>query len=146
MTIRLMRQLTTPSERATHTARWTETMFRALTQRVANRWRLVSFRGRRGAEWRGIIDVLAIRKDTSQPRSQTLKRGDLLDFIIVQLKGGGARGPTDSDKRRLIGVQRALKARAIVLYTWKRDKHSVFQVLDIRSRQWCSSSAKSLFG
>lgn len=35
------------------TGRWSETMFRALSNRVANRWLFVSFRGANKGEWRG---------------------------------------------------------------------------------------------
>src|SRR5271165_5518967 len=51
-----------PPEKAYTTGRWAEIMFRALGNRVARRWRFVSFRGEGGGEYRGIVDVLAIRK------------------------------------------------------------------------------------
>lgn len=50
---------------AQETDRWTEIMLRALSTRVAKRWRFVSFRGKGKREWRGVVDVIAIRKDTS---------------------------------------------------------------------------------
>ena len=43
------------------------------------------------------VDVIAIRKDTSQPVNRALKRGDLFDIILIQIKGGSARGPTQED-------------------------------------------------
>jgi hypothetical protein len=52
---------------------------RALSRRVAERWEFVSFRGKGKGEWRGVVDVVAIRKNTSQPSSPQLKRGDLDD-------------------------------------------------------------------
>ena len=66
-------------------------MFRALSTRVAKRWQLVSFRGAKKGEWRGVVDLIAIRKDTAEPKTDTLKRGDLFDLVLVQLKGGSAR-------------------------------------------------------
>jgi len=42
-------------------------------------------------EWRGIVDVIAIRKDTSHSDHELLKSGDLLDIILIQTKGGSDR-------------------------------------------------------
>jgi hypothetical protein len=136
----------TPSEKAARTGRWAETMFRALTRRVADRWQLVSFRGRKGSEWRGIVDVLAIRKATGPAAQPDLKPGDLFDIIIVQLKGGNAPDPTAVDVRRLLAVRRVLKARAVVLYSWKRRSHSTYRRLDVRSGQWRETTADAVFG
>jgi hypothetical protein len=38
--------------------------------------------------------LIAIRKNTAQPSGELLKRGDLFDIILIQIKGGLARGPT----------------------------------------------------
>ena len=78
-------------KKAGNTDRWTEILFRALTSRVAKRWRFVSFRGRGGGEWRGVVDVLAIRKRTAKSDHDILKSGDLFDVILVQMKGGSVR-------------------------------------------------------
>src|SRR5262245_9803031 len=96
-----MRDATSPQAKAHTTGRWAETIFRALSSRVAKRWKFVSFRGKGKGEWRGIIDVLAVRKDTAQPANAKLKRGDLLEIVLIQVKGGGARGPTHEDCIRL---------------------------------------------
>src|SRR4249920_2493170 len=124
-----MARTLTASQKAAHTGRWAETMFRALTRRVADRWQLVSFRGRNGAEWRGIVDVIAIRKATSDPRHRVLRRGDLFEIMIVQLKGGTAPDPSREDVLRLLEVRRRLGAKAIVLYSWKRRIASSYRVL-----------------
>ena len=60
--------------KASDTDRWAETMFKALGKRVAGRWKFVSFRGKKGGEWRSIVDVLAIRKDTSEPSKEVRLR------------------------------------------------------------------------
>ena len=73
----------TPQEKAANTDRWTEILFKALSARAAQRWRFVSFRGLGGGEWRGIVDILAIRKDTTVSKHDLLKSGDLFDFILV---------------------------------------------------------------
>src|SRR5262245_6438873 len=92
--------------RAANTDRWTEILFRALSNRVAKRWRFVSFRGIGGGEWRGIVDVLAVRKDTSQSDHHLIKCGDLFEIVLVQMKGGSARAPTRADIERLRAVAR----------------------------------------
>jgi len=62
--------------------RWAEIIFRALSSRVADRWRFVSFRGANKSEWRGVVDLVAIRKNSRQPSNVLLKRGDLLVLVI----------------------------------------------------------------
>jgi hypothetical protein len=56
-----------------------------LTSRIAQRWRFVPFRGP--------VDVLAIRKDSSKAAHALLKSGDLFETILAQMKGSGARIP-----------------------------------------------------
>jgi hypothetical protein len=121
-------------------------MFRALTRRLSPRWQVVSFRGRRGAEWRGIVDVIAIRKATGDPGHPVLRRGDLFEIVIVQLKGGSARDPSEEDIRRLRAVRRRLGAKAIVLYSWKRRVASSYRVLDERTGTWKETRADAIFG
>jgi hypothetical protein len=94
----------TPQEKAANTDRWTEILFKALSARAAQRWRFVSFCGLGGGEWRGIVDILAIRKDTTVSKHDLLKSGDLFDFIFVQMKGGAARNPNGSEIARLRAV------------------------------------------
>src|SRR5262245_17645473 len=132
-------------KKAANTDRWTEILFRALSNRVAQRWRFVSFRGGGGGEWRGIVDVLAIRKDTSQSDHHLLKSGDLFDMILVQMKGGSARAPSTAEIRRLRAVARHYRAKAIVLFTWRKRETCSFQKLG-RSARWLRVSAHELFG
>jgi hypothetical protein len=35
-----------------------------------------------------VVDLIAIRKDTSHPSNKILKRGDLFDVVLIQIKGG----------------------------------------------------------
>ena len=86
------------------------------------RWRLISFRGKQGGEWRGIVDVIAIRKDTSRPSGEEIKRGDLFEIILVQMKGGSARLPIDQELDRLQAVKKRYHAKEIVLFTWAKGK------------------------
>jgi len=127
------------------TGRWAETLFRALSNRVADRWKFVSFRGKNKAEWRGVVDLIAIRKRTSQPAGELLKRGDLFDIILIQLKGGSARGPSESDCRRLREVKRLYRDSAVVLFQWRKAESAEFFVL--RSNlEWRPSIEREIFG
>lgn len=130
---------------AGETDRWTEILFRALSNRVAKRWRFVSFRDENRGEWRGIVDILAIRKDTSVPANVDLKRGDLFDIILIQMKGGSARPPSMVEKRRLRAVADHYDAREVVLFEWKKGKSTKFCTLD-DLLQWLPSTSSKIFG
>jgi hypothetical protein len=133
-----------PPRKARQTDRWTETMFRALSTRHAKRWRFASFRGAGGGEWCGVVDVLAVRKDTSKPDDQILKSGDLFEMILVQMKGGSAEKPKKTDIRRLQAVKRRYGAKDIVLFCWKKGEMCSFEKLT--GGKWVRSSAKEIFG
>lgn len=134
-----------PHEKAHATGRWAEIIFRALSSRIANRWRFVSFRGTAHGEWRGIVDVLAIRKSTSQPMHLALNRGDLFEMVLVQVKGGSARTPGLGERRRLREVARHYRARAVVLFQWRKGTHAEFLALN-RKLEWEPTSAVEVFG
>jgi hypothetical protein len=135
----------TASKKAANTDRWTEILFRALSNRVAKRWRFVSFRGAGGGEWRGIVDVLGIRKDTSKSDHHLLKSGDLFDLVLVQMKGGSAKSPSEADIRRLRAVARRYRVKDVILFTWMKGGGCVFRRLG-RGTRWSRSSASELFG
>jgi hypothetical protein len=126
------------------TGRWAEIIFRALSSRVADRWRFVSFRGTNKSEWRGVVDLVAIRKNTKEPSNYLLKRGDLFDIVLIQIKGGSARGPTHDDCRRLREVKRLYRAKDVVQFQWRRGESSKFFVLG-RNLNWVPSSSGELF-
>jgi hypothetical protein len=126
------------------TGRGAETVFRNLTSRVAVRWKFISFRGLDNGEWVGVVDLVAIRKDTRPSSGNILKRGDLFDIILIQIKGGSARSPTESDCRRLREVKRVYRARSIVQFQWRKGESSRFFVLD--RNQWKRATSQELFG
>lgn len=109
-----------PYEKAHVVGRWAEILFRALSNRVAKRWKFVSFRGTHGGESRGIVDVLAIRKDFRKPPTSYLKRGDLFEIVLVQLKGGKARRPSDKELARLQCVASLYGDAKVVLFEWRK--------------------------
>jgi hypothetical protein len=136
--------LDTPARKAGNTDRWTEILFRALSNRIAKRWRFVSFRGASGGEWCGIIDVIAIRKNTARSNHEIIKSGDLFEIILVQMKGGSARRPNAADRARLKAVAKRYRAKEVVLFEWKRGKGCTFSRLT--GDTWTESPAEDIFG
>jgi len=117
--------------KAQQIAKWARIMTKWLitySHRTGARWNLVDFCGKTGAEARGIVDLIAIRKDHRKDVSG-LKRGDLFDIVLIQIKGGSAPRPTEEDKARLSKVAEYHRARAIVLAEWRRgEKLDLFKL------------------
>jgi hypothetical protein len=115
---------------AAYTEKWAVTMTKVrIRQAVASapfpRWHLLTFAGPDGGESRGVVDMLAIRKDHSEPPSGA-KRGDLFQLILIQVKGGYAAKPTAEDGTRLRIVAKRHGACAVLLATWKKGKAARF--------------------
>ena len=130
-------------KKSVKTSQWAETMAKAIGSRLARRWRFVSFRGKKGGESRGIVDVIAIRRNM-RAADPPLKRGDLFDIILIQVKGGTARRPTDADVRRLRLVGRRYKARSIVLFEWEYRRFCRFSTL-ARNGEWQEQTPVAIF-
>jgi hypothetical protein len=92
------------------------------------RWQLVTFLGPAGRESVGIVDHIAIRKDHGLPVHGT-KKGDNLQIILTQVKGGSAPMPTMEDCNRLRAVARRHRTQPILLSTWKKGKCASFERL-----------------
>ena len=107
--------MTKPTHKAAQTAKWATTMTKWLVSRTKSRtnWQLVEFSGPGGFESRGIVDLLAIRKD-HRTSGVDLKRGDLFEIILLQIKGGSARWPSRNDILRLRQVARHHRATEVV--------------------------------
>ena len=120
----------TPQQKAAKTARWSVTMTRWLITRLKSKisWNLMSFLGKGGGESTGVVDIMAIRKDHRQ-RTDGLKRGDLFEIILIQVKGGSAAWPTLDDINRLRKVGKKYVAKAIILAGWKKGKQPILHVL-----------------
>ncbi len=97
------------------------------------RWHFVTFAGREGGESRGVVDLIAIRKNHGQPCAGT-KRGDTLQIILIQVKGGSAARPTAEDAKRLRVVARRHGACQVLLASWKKGKAAQFFSLRMRAR------------
>ena len=109
-------------------------------------WHLLSFTGEHGRESRGVVDLIAIRKDHSEPIAGT-KRGDTLQIILIQVKGGSAAKPTADDAARLRIVSKRHGACGVVLATWKKGKAARFFSLHKRLPGWREvDDLRSVFG
>ena len=134
-----------PPEKAAKTARWAITMAKAFISIAGKdgvKWRLVEFSGPTGTESRGIVDVLAIRKN--HQNIEGFKRGDLFDIVLIQSKGGSAAPPSPDDIKRLEAVARYHRARAIVLVEWKRKEKLNFYRLV--GTDWKQFKPAEIFG
>jgi hypothetical protein len=109
---------------AAYTEKWAVTMTKVRIRQAAAsapfpRWHLLTFAGPDGGESRGVVDLIAIRKDHGAPRNGT-KRGDCFQIVLIQIKGGYAAHPTAEDAQRLRAVASRHCACAILLATWKK--------------------------
>ncbi len=84
-----------------------------------SRWRFLEFGGATGSESRGIVDILAIRKNHKN-RHEGFERGDSFEIVLIQSKGGSAPLPVRKDIERLIRVAGHHNAKAVVLAEWKK--------------------------
>ena len=112
------------------TAKWAVTMTKVrIRQAVVNapfpRWHFISFVGTTGVESRGVVDMIAVRKDHSTPQDG-LKRGDALQIILIQVKGGSAANPTSEDAARLRLVARLHNASEVLPAAWKKGRAARF--------------------
>jgi hypothetical protein len=114
-------------QKAALTARWAVTMAKVRIRRVVSRtrWQLVTFYGKSGGESVGVVDLLPIRKDHSEPVGAA-RRGDALQIILIQVKGGSAAKPTLEDAARLRVVAKKHGARHVLLATWKKGTAGAF--------------------
>jgi hypothetical protein len=127
--------------KAARTARWAVTMTKVRIRRVASRtrWQLVTFCGKAGGESIGVIDMMAVRKDHRAPPAGG-KRGDNFQIVLIQVKGGSAAMPTNSDANRLRAVAKRHCAGHVLLASWKKGEAVRFFKLRRGSRPWLEVS------
>lgn len=111
-----------PAQKTLSTASWARIMTKWLISRSSKggvRWQVVSFNGPKGQESAGIVDMIAIRK-SHRPSESSVRRGDLFEIILIQVKGGTAKFPSPEDIARLVYVKDYHRADKVVLAEWKR--------------------------
>jgi hypothetical protein len=145
MTEKLAAEVLSPGRKASETARWARIMTKWLithSGKASVKWRLVEFGGITGSESRGIVDMLAIRKNHKEIKG--VKRGDLFDIVLIQVKGGSAQRPSESDVERLRVVANYYHAKDIVLAAWKIKKELNLYRLD--GAEWTLVRPTEVFG
>lgn len=85
----------------------------------------MTFYGKGGGESSGVVDLLAVRKDQGAPAG-AIRRGDALQIILIQVKGGAAARPTPEDAALLRAVAKRHGACNVLLATWKKGKEARF--------------------
>jgi hypothetical protein len=124
----------TSTEKAAHTAKWAVIMAkvgirRAIAANPRPHWHLLTFTGKAGSESTGVVDMIAVRKDHGNPPLQGTKKGDVLQIILIQAKGGAAAMPTTEDAVRLRIVALHHRACGILLASWKKGSAAEFYTL-----------------
>lgn len=135
-----------PGRKAQKTARWARIMTKWLITFAGGaktQWKFVEFGGPTGSESRGIVDILAIRKDHGR-EAVGIKRGDCFELVIIQTKGGSSPRPTKEDIERLSRVAQLYGAKAVVLAEW--EKGSRLQLYRLDEIQWRPTTSKEIFG
>lgn len=135
-----------PGRKAQRTARWARTMTKWLiswSNKRGVKWQLVEFGGTTGSESYGIVDILAIRKNHKELNT-TGKRGDFFEIVLIQVKGGSSRLPSESDKERLRQVADHHKAKAVVLAEWKKKETLKLYILE--EQNWVPVNPMEIFG
>ena len=133
------------SDAAHRTSRWAKTMTKWLiTKNCKNgaKWHVVNFVGSANSESRGVVDLVAIRKD-HHCQNSPIKIGDLFEVVLIQVKGGRAPFPTSDDIARLKKVAKHHRAKAVVLSEWKPGKR--LQLYLLQRNKWIESSPNEIF-
>lgn len=126
-------------------AQWAKTMTKWFISRKNKGgaiWQIVNFVGPKKSESRGIVDLLAIRKDHKKQNTK-IKRGDLFEIVLIQVKGGSAQLPTPKDIKRLKAVAKYHRAKAIVLSEWKLKKS--LQLYLFKQNRWIEIEPNKIF-
>jgi hypothetical protein len=134
---------------AAYTERWAVTMTKVRIRQAVSatpfpRWHLLTFSGPDGGESRGVVDLIAVRKDHGTPCNGT-KRGDCFQIILIQVKGGYAARPTAEDAKRLRAVARRHHACAVLLASWKKGSAARFFALRPKGNWLEIADLKSVF-
>lgn len=136
------------AKRAINTWKMANTLAKALAKRYSKRWQFVDFLGPNGRESSGIVDILAIRKSGKKPSIEGLKKLDLFEILVIQVKGGSAPEPTDDEVKRLRKVATFYHAQEVVLFQWKKgiSVKTGYKLLHASRNEWKAITGEKLFG
>jgi len=113
------------------------------SRRTGAKWQVVEFGGKANAESRGVVDLIAIRKDhrTDKPG---LKRGDAFELVLIQTKGGSAKRPKIEDIKRLAKVAQYHRAKTVVLAEWRKGE--ILNLYKLKGLVWKAMLPVEIFG
>lgn len=136
------------AKRAIATWKMANTLAKALAKRYSKRWQFVDFLGSKGRESAGIVDILAIRKSGKKPVIDGLKKLDLFEILVIQVKGGSAPLPNEDEIARLRIVADYYHAQSVVLFQWKKGigTETGYKLLHATRNEWTTVSSEKLFG
>ena len=121
------------AQRAQRTATWAKTMTKVLISQSSGSqptWHVINFLGPNKSEARGIVDLVAIRRNQREIEAP-LKRGDLFEIVLLQVKGGSAKWPSAEDRERLRAVKDKYDAKEVLLSEWKQGaKAKLYRLKD----------------
>lgn len=118
------------NEKAHQTWKMGNTLAKALIRCHSKRWQCVDFLGKGGRESAGIVDILAIKKSGKAPAVVGVKKLDLFEIMLIQVKGGSAKEPTAEEIARMRLVAEHYHASKVLLFQWKKgSKQTGFRVL-----------------
>lgn len=116
------------------------------------KWQLVDFLGPKGFESRGIVDLIAMRKN-HRTAIANAKRGDSFEIILIQVKGGDGGWPSIEDTCRLLAVSKAHQATQVVLSAWnKGTQPSLYRLSsdcspdEAQAAVWIPTTSREVFG
>jgi hypothetical protein len=133
------------SEAAHRTSRWAKTMTKWLITKNCKdgaKWHVINFVGSANSESRGVVDLIAIRKD-HYCQNPPIKIGDLFEVVLIQVKGGNAPFPTSDDIARLKKVAKHHHAKAVVLSEWKPRER--LQLYLLQRNKWIEAQPNEIF-
>ena len=123
------------------------------SRKHGGRWQWVDFPGPNGRESAGIVDILAIRKRwdlSEEPEDADLKHLDLLDIMLIQVKGGAAKTPSAEDIARMERVADRYQIGKVLLYQWntKKKAETGYRILNRETHEFgpLVTDSKQLFG
>jgi hypothetical protein len=88
------------------------------------------------------VTVFAIRKN--HKTVEGVRRGDLFDLVLIQIKGGGAVDPSKDDIARLHAVAEHHQAKEVVLVGWKKSES--LEMRRLVKDEWIPVNPSTIFG
>ena len=132
-------------KKSSYIDKWAETMTKhgiSLKTKKSNPWRFANFRGPKGGESAGAIDLLAVRRKIVKYKTKS----DLLEIILIQVKGSATKPkwPTSDHVKRMKNAKKSCNAKQLVLvrYTYKKEKQYYYLT---KGNEWMESSIEGIF-